>query len=123
MNQSCRDPDTGNTCEIAWVMETWLASKVPAEKEARAFRQAWAEALGIGGSIGGAAIGAATGELIGGLTGMFKKKKQPAPQPKAATDASDARVTAFTITMEVTDWSEIVIPQERFEEPVDWKKL
>lgn len=221
MHQSCRDPETGNTCEISWIMETWMAKKVPAEKEARAFRQGWAEALGlgesmsglqgpsaglvamfsanweelaaeleqikgyplrtqlkmelggeqcktasgqaiamdemwgdastaaynaaldqagaetgsaigtataesigggIGGSIGGAAIGAATGELIGGLTGMFKKKKPSASQPQT-TAAGDARVTVFTITTEVTDWSEITIPDERFEAPVGWKKV
>ena len=220
MHQSCRDPSTGNTCEISWIMETWMARDVPAEKEARAFRQGWAEALGIGesmttlqgpgaglvamfagnwdeisaeleqmrgyplrtqlkmeiggeqcktasgqaiamdemwgdasvaaynaaldqtgretgsaigtatteslgggvgGSIGGAAVGAATGELIGGLTGMFKKKKPSQSQPKTAP--ADARVTVFTITSEVTDWSEISIPDERFEAPAGWKKM
>lgn len=220
MHQSCRDPGTGNTCELSWIMETWMAKKVPAEKEARAFRQAWAEALGlgesmtglegpgaglvamfsanweevveeleqikgyplrtllkmeiggeqcktvagtaiamdemwgdastaaynaaleqggretgsaigtaaaesigggIGGSIGGAAIGAATGELIGGLTGMFKKKKPSESRPQTAV--GDARVTVFTITSEVTDWSEITIPDERFEAPAGWKKM
>ena len=220
MHQSCRDPGTGNTCELSWIMETWMAKKVPAEKEARAFRQSWAEALGlgesmsgmegpgaalvamfsanweelaaeleqvkgyplrsllkmeiggeqcktasgqaiamdemwgdastaaynaaldqtgsatgsaigtataeslgggVGGSIGGAAIGAATGELIGGLTGMFKKKKPSESRPQTAV--GDARVTVFTITSEVTDWSEITIPDERFEAPAGWKKM
>lgn len=220
MHQSCRDPSTGNTCEISWIMETWMARDVPAEKEARAFRQGWAEALGIGesmttlqgpgaglvamfasnwdeisaeleqmrgyplrtllkmeiggeqcktasgqaiamdemwgdasvaaynaaldqtgretgsaigtatteslgggvgGSIGGAAVGAATGELIGGLTGMFKKKKPSQAKPAPAT--TDARVTVFTISSEITDWSEITIPKERFEEPREWKKM
>ncbi len=223
MHQSCRDPGTGNTCEMSWIMETWMAKKVPAEKEARAFRQGWAEALGlgesmsglegpgaglvamfsanweeiateleqikgyplrtllkmeiggeqcktlsgqsiamdemwadastaaynaaleqggretgsaigtaagesigsgVGGSIGGAAIGAATGELIGGLTSMFKKKKPSESRAeKAPADAADARVTVFTITTEVTDWSEITIPDERFEAPAGWKKM
>lgn len=222
LRQSCTDPQTGKACDITWVMETWLAKKVPAEKEARKFQQAYAKAMGmddmarqvqgpaqgllamfggnwdkvtdefekmkgyplrtvmqmgiggeqcttasgnpiamdemwadastaaynaaldqagyeagsavgraageslgssIGGSIGGAAVGAAAGELIGGLTGMFKKKKstEPAVQPEA--DPAGRQVTAFRITTEVTDWSEITIPAERFEEPVGWKKL
>lgn len=219
MHQSCNDPETGNQCDITWSMETWLASKVPAEKEARAFREGWAEALGItesraslegpansllamfasnwdevaeeleqmrgyplrtvmqmsiggeqcktasgmaiamddmwtdastaaynaaldetgnaageavgtaaeeslgegiAGSIGGAAIGAATGEIIGGLTGMFRKSKDE-PPPQASAD--QAKVTVFTITSEVTDWSESNIPQARFAEPTDWTKV
>lgn len=221
MRQSCTDPDTGKNCDITWVMETWLAKKVPAEKEARKFQQGYADAMGldkvarqiqgpgqsllamfsgnwddvvekfeklkgypmrtvmqmgiggeqcttasgqpiamddvwanasteaynaalnqagyeagsavgraageslgnsVGGSIGGAAVGAAAGELIGGLTSMFKKKKTPAEPPAEATPGG-RQVTAFRISTEVTDWSEISIPAERFEEPVGWKKL
>jgi hypothetical protein len=48
MRQSCTDPQTDKTCDLTWVMETWLAKKVPAEKEARAFREAYAEAMGMG---------------------------------------------------------------------------
>lgn len=218
--QSCEDRDTGNTCEISWTMENWMASEVPGEKEVRAFRTAWSQALGlsnsalavegpgailigmfasnweavaaeleqvkgyplrtvmqmqiggkecesssgrsivtdelwegassaaynetldetggaagsaigdatdeslgggIAGSIGGAAIGAATGQVIGGLTDMFKKT---AEDPKEETPrAADTKVTVFTLTSEITDWSETAIPPERFEAPEDWKKL
>lgn len=47
MSQSCADPDTGKTCDITWLMETWLAKKVPAEKEVRAFREEYANAMGL----------------------------------------------------------------------------
>jgi len=47
LRQSCTDPDTGKTCDITWVMETWLAKKVPAEREVRAYQKAYAEALGL----------------------------------------------------------------------------
>ena len=222
LRQSCSDPKTGKACDITWVMETWLAKKVPAEKEAREFQQAYAEAMGmddlarqvqgpgqgllamfggnwdgvvdefkkmkgypmrtvmqmgiggeqcttasgnpiamdevwadastaaynaaldqagyeagsavgraageslgnsIGGSIGGAAVGAAAGELLGGLTGMFKKKKPAEPAAQPVVNPAGQQVTAFRISTEVTEWSEIKIPAERFEEPVGWKKL
>jgi hypothetical protein len=88
----------------------------------RAVGQSAGEALGdsIGGSIGGAAVGAAAGELVGGLTGMFRKKKENKPQPTRS--AAAGQVTAFRIVTEVTEWSEIDIPAERFEVPVGWKK-
>jgi len=222
MRQSCTDPESGKTCDITWLMETWLAKKVPAEKEVRKFREAYATAMGldgvmgqvegpgqgllamfannwdevvdefekmkgyplrtamqmgiggeqcttasgqpiamdkmwadastaaynsaldqagyeaggamgraageslgnsVAGSIGGAAVGAAAGELIGGLTSMFKKKKTVEPEPPPPVDAAGQQVTVFRITTEVTDWSEITIPAERFDEPMGWKKL
>ncbi|RLA48830.1 MAG: hypothetical protein DRR04_06265 [Gammaproteobacteria bacterium] len=52
MRQSCTDPDSGKTCDITWLMETWLAKKVPAEKEVRKFREAYAKALGLEGVMG-----------------------------------------------------------------------
>ena len=48
MQQSCTDPTTSKTCDITWLMETWLASNVPGEQEVRKFSQAYAEALGMG---------------------------------------------------------------------------
>jgi hypothetical protein len=48
MQQSCTDPSTTKTCDITWLMETWLASDVPGEQEERKFSQAYAEALGMG---------------------------------------------------------------------------
>jgi len=222
MRQSCTDPQSGKTCDVTWLMETWLAKKVPAEKEVRKFREAYATAMGldgvmgqiqgpgqgllamfannwdevvdefekmkgyplrtamqmgiggeqcttasgqpiamdkiwadastaaynsaldqagyeagsamgraageslgdsVAGSIGGAAVGAAASELIGGLTSMFKKKKTVEAEPPPPVATADQQVTVFRITTEVTDWSEITIPAERFDEPVGWKKL
>jgi len=74
----------------------------------------------VGGSIGGAAVGGAAKELIGGFSGMFKKKKK---KSKPAVDPADKQVSVFRIKMEVTKWSEISIPKERFEEPANWTKL
>jgi hypothetical protein len=219
LNQSCRDRDSGHTCDMTWILETWLAQKIPGREEVEAFQQAYAEALGldrlmqqahgpgqalltmfggnweeiseelselegyplksimqmgiggekcltaagdpiamdkvwadagtaayntaldqagseagravghsagealgdgIGGSIGGAAVGAAAGELVSGITGMFKKKKERQPKPEPTATAG--QVTAFRIVAEVTEWSELEIPADRFEEPVGWKK-
>jgi hypothetical protein len=47
MQQSCTDTTTSKTCDITWLMETWLASNVPGEQEARKFLQAHAAALGL----------------------------------------------------------------------------
>lgn len=47
MRQSCTDPQTNNTCDITWLMETWLAEKVPAEQEVREFREGFAKAMGL----------------------------------------------------------------------------
>jgi hypothetical protein len=52
MRQSCTDPESGKTCDITWLMETWLAKKVPAEKEVRKFREAYATAMGLEGVMG-----------------------------------------------------------------------
>lgn len=47
MEQSCTDPQTNKTCEITWLMETWLARDVPAEQEVLAFRDGYARAMGL----------------------------------------------------------------------------
>jgi hypothetical protein len=47
LRQSCTEPETKKICDITWVMETWLARKVPAEKEARKFQHDYAEAMGM----------------------------------------------------------------------------
>ncbi len=47
LNQSCSDPESGQTCDMTWILETWLASRIPARKEVEAFQQAYAEALGL----------------------------------------------------------------------------
>lgn len=224
MRQSCTDPKSGKSCDMTWVMETWLAKKVPAEKEVRRFHEQYAQAMGLGdaarqvqgpgqamlglfgdnweevvdelddlkgyplrtvmqmgmggeqcttdsgapiamddvwadastsaynaaldqagyeassaagravgesiggsiaGNIGGAAVGAAAGELIGGFSSMFKKDKKKAEpaEPVQPPSEGNRQVTLFRITSEVTDWSEVTVPPERFEIPADWKKL
>lgn len=47
MKQSCTDPETKKTCDITWLMETWLASSVPGQQQATQFQQAYAKAMGI----------------------------------------------------------------------------
>jgi hypothetical protein len=47
MQQSCTDKATAKTCDITWLMETWLAKDVPGEQEARAFNLKYAQALGM----------------------------------------------------------------------------
>jgi hypothetical protein len=47
VKQSCTDPETKKTCDITWLMETWLAKNVPGEQQARQFQQAYATAMGL----------------------------------------------------------------------------
>jgi hypothetical protein len=47
VKQSCTDPETKKTCDITWLMETWLASSVPGQQQATQFQQAYATALGM----------------------------------------------------------------------------
>lgn len=47
VKQSCTDPQTKKTCDISWLMETWLASNVPGEQQVRQFQEAYAKAMGL----------------------------------------------------------------------------
>jgi hypothetical protein len=47
LSRSCTDQESGQTCDMTWVLETWLAKKIPARSEVEAFQQAYAEALGM----------------------------------------------------------------------------
>jgi hypothetical protein len=47
MRQSCTDPQTNKTCDITWMMETWLAREVPGEDEVRQFHEGFARAMGL----------------------------------------------------------------------------
>lgn len=47
VKQSCTDPQTKKTCDITWLMETWLASNVPGGQQAEQFQQAYAKAMGL----------------------------------------------------------------------------
>tara|TARA_R110002110_G_scaffold406421_1_gene626477 strand:- start:311041 stop:312201 length:1161 start_codon:yes stop_codon:yes gene_type:complete len=48
MQQSCTDRDTGKTCDMTWMLEAWMAKKVPGEKEVQRFHQQYAQAMGLG---------------------------------------------------------------------------
>ncbi len=45
--QTCTDPETKSTCDITWLMESWLGSNLPGEQQARQFQQAYATAMGL----------------------------------------------------------------------------
>ena len=78
MRQSCTDPQTNKTCDITWLMEAWLAEKVPAEQEVRNFRDKFATAMGLD-DIGRQVDGPAQGLLAmfasnwGEVVGEFEK--------------------------------------------------
>jgi len=47
VKQSCTDPQTKKTCDVTWLMETWLAGNVPGGQQAMQFQQAYASAMGL----------------------------------------------------------------------------
>lgn len=49
--QTCTVRETGQVCDVTWIMETWIARGAPGESEAREFRRAYSE------SWGGSAVG------------------------------------------------------------------
>jgi hypothetical protein len=46
VEQTCTVPESGKTCDISWIMDNWLAKRMPGEKEAHAFNEALAAELG-----------------------------------------------------------------------------
>lgn len=71
LKQTCSDPESGKTCELTWLMETWLAQKVPAEQEVRAFQRKYAESLGMGDAL--ASIQGPGRSLISMFSGNWEK--------------------------------------------------
>lgn len=47
VSQTCTDPKTGHTCEVAWVMDSWLAKNVLGGDEMRNFYTAFTQRLGL----------------------------------------------------------------------------
>jgi hypothetical protein len=47
MKQSCTDQDSGQSCELEWIMEPWMASRLPGYEEASEFYQSFADRLGM----------------------------------------------------------------------------
>jgi len=46
VKQTCTVPESGKTCDISWIMDNWLAKRMPGEDEAREFNEELATALG-----------------------------------------------------------------------------
>lgn len=46
VKQTCTVPESGKTCDISWIMDNWLARRMPGEDEARKFNEELATALG-----------------------------------------------------------------------------
>ncbi len=67
VSQTCTVPDSGKSCDVTWNMEYWNAKKMPGKKEAVAFEEGLAKALG-----GDEALGLAQAQARG-LFAMFKQ--------------------------------------------------
>jgi hypothetical protein len=67
VSQTCTVPDSGKSCDVTWSMEYWNAKRMPGKKEAAAFQEGLAKALG-----GDEALGLAQAQARG-LFAMFKK--------------------------------------------------
>jgi len=65
--QTCTDFDTGNSCDMTWNMEYWNAKRMPGRKEAKAFQEGMARAMG-----GDEMLSLAKASTRG-LLSMFKK--------------------------------------------------
>jgi len=50
--QTCRDPETGKSCDLTWSLELWLAAKAPGADEVQAFWRRYAEKLGLEEMVG-----------------------------------------------------------------------
>ena len=60
VKETCTVPENGQTCEITWRMENWMAKRMPGADEIRAFTSAMAEKTGMSefaGGGGGASMG------------------------------------------------------------------
>jgi len=66
-SQTCKDPDNGKSCDMTWNMEYWNASRMPGGKEAKAFEEGMAKAMGGDEMLSMAKVNTR------GLLAMFKK--------------------------------------------------
>jgi len=64
ISQSCTDPQSGSSCEVAWVLDTWLASRVRGNEEAMAFDRAYAKEMGMDQFLPGAEAGGMAQPLL-----------------------------------------------------------
>jgi len=66
-SQTCVDAGSGNSCDMTWNMEYWNAKRMPGRKEAQAFQEGMARAMGGDEMLAMAKVSTQ------GLLGMFKK--------------------------------------------------
>jgi hypothetical protein len=66
-SQTCTVPSSGKSCDMTWNLEYWNAKRMPGKKEATAFQEGMAKAMGGDEALGLAKVHAR------GLMGMFKK--------------------------------------------------
>ncbi len=89
VKQSCTDPETGKTCEFEWIMEQWLAKKVPGGDEMRAFNETFAERMGLGEELQDATMARAQG-----IFNMFRGGWDTAFEEAADTNSHMIKFTA-----------------------------
>jgi len=65
--QMCEDPGSGKSCKMTWNMEYWNAKRMPGRKEAQAFQEGMARAMGGDEMLAMAKVNTR------GLLGMFKQ--------------------------------------------------
>ncbi|MDJ0928389.1 MAG: hypothetical protein QNJ73_12160 [Gammaproteobacteria bacterium] len=46
-SQTCRDPETGKTCRMTWLIDQWMVKKFPGIKEVNRYWDAYAERMGL----------------------------------------------------------------------------
>lgn len=66
-SQTCEDPGSGKSCNMTWNMEYWNARRMPGGKEAQAFQEGMAKAMGGDEMLAMAKVNTR------GLLAMFKK--------------------------------------------------
>jgi hypothetical protein len=65
--QTCTVPESGKSCNMTWNMEYWNAKRMPGQKEATAFQEGMAKAMGGDEALGMAQV------YSRGLLAMFKE--------------------------------------------------
>jgi len=53
VEETCTVPESGQTCQLTWTMESWMARRMPGDEEAMAFNEALAEKLGTENMLSG----------------------------------------------------------------------
>jgi hypothetical protein len=93
LRQACKLRTTGAVCEVGMVSNLWLAPDFPGAVEARAFRNAYAEKLGL--AAGGGAFGQQAQSMLGRYPAMWRQLAEELGKVKG-----HALKTTFTLEME-----------------------